>query len=82
MRNVMDLIKGDEGLRDRQGLDVSMYVMGYIFENFGTMAAATLNGRAKMRGLRYLKSCGQPPTAAVHGGKPLWTVALGALTGD
>ena len=46
------------------------------------MAAATLNGRAKMRGLRYLKSCSQAPTAAVHGGKPLWTVALGALTGD
>ena len=32
MRNVMDLMEGDEGLRDRQGLDASMYVMGYIFK--------------------------------------------------
>ena len=32
MRNVMDLIEGDKGLRDRQGLDASMYVMGYIFK--------------------------------------------------
>ena len=28
MRNVMDLMEGDEGLRDRQGLNASMYVMG------------------------------------------------------
>ena len=28
----MDLMEGDEGLRDRQGLDASMYVMGYIFK--------------------------------------------------
>ena len=32
MRNVMDLMERDEGLRDRQGLDASMYVMGYIFK--------------------------------------------------
>ena len=32
MRNVTDLIKGDKGLRDRQGLDASMYVMGYILK--------------------------------------------------
>ena len=35
MRNVMDLMEGDEGLRDRQGLDASMYVMGYIFKKEG-----------------------------------------------
>ena len=35
MRNVMDLIEGDKGLRDRQGLDASMYVMGYIFKKKG-----------------------------------------------
>ena len=35
MRNVMDLMEGDEGLRDRQGLDASMYVMGYIFKKKG-----------------------------------------------
>ena len=28
----MDLMEGDEGLRDKQGLDASMHVMGYIFK--------------------------------------------------
>ena len=46
------------------------------------MAGATLNGRAKMRGLRYLKSRSQAPIAAVQSGQPLWKVALDALTSD
>ena len=50
--------------------------------NFGTMAGATLNGRAKMRGLRYLKSRSQASIAAVQSGQPLWKVALDALTSD
>ena len=32
MRNVMDVMEGNEGPKDKQGLDASIQVMGYIFK--------------------------------------------------
>jgi hypothetical protein len=64
------------------GIYVMSDIASYVpVKNFGTMAAAPLNG-AEMRGLRYLKSRSRALIKVAHSVETLWAAASGALTGD